>query len=76
MRDARKSPELAKSHKPGHTWEWPKNSAALKEANTALAGLVALNVEGIVPVLTLGYRADPNPPPLPGVNAASPQNHL
>ncbi|HCL62603.1 MAG TPA: hypothetical protein DIC31_09035 [Rhizobiales bacterium] len=25
-RDAKKNPELAKSHKPGHTWEWPKNS--------------------------------------------------
>ena len=29
-------PELAKSHKPGHTWEWPKNSVALKEARAAL----------------------------------------
>ena len=37
-RDANKSPELAKSHKPGHTWEWPKNSAALKEAKTAIGG--------------------------------------
>ena len=36
VRDAKKNPELAKSHKPGHTWEWPKNSAALKEARTAL----------------------------------------
>ena len=36
LRDAKKNPELAKSHKPGHTWEWPKNSAALKEARTAL----------------------------------------
>lgn len=35
-RDAKKNPELAKSHKPGHTWEWPKNSIALKEARTAL----------------------------------------
>jgi hypothetical protein len=35
-RDAKKSPELAKSHKPGHTWERPKNSAALKEARAAL----------------------------------------
>jgi hypothetical protein len=35
-RDAKKNPELAKAHKPGHTWEWPKNSAALKEARTAL----------------------------------------
>ena len=36
VRDAKKNPELAKSHKPGHTWEWPKNSSALKEARTAL----------------------------------------
>ena len=36
VRDAKKNPELAKSHKPGHTWEWPKNSMALKEARTAL----------------------------------------
>jgi hypothetical protein len=35
VRDAKKNPELAK-HKPGHTWEWPKNSAALKEARAAL----------------------------------------
>ena len=34
--DAKKNPELAKSHKPGHAWEWPKNSPALKEATTAL----------------------------------------
>jgi len=38
VRDVKKNPELAKSHKPGHTWEWPKNSAALKEARTALIG--------------------------------------
>ena len=37
VRDAKKSPELAKSHKPGHTWEWPKNSPALREAKAALA---------------------------------------
>jgi hypothetical protein len=36
-RDAKKNPELAKSHKPGHGWEWPKNSAALKEARIVLA---------------------------------------
>jgi hypothetical protein len=36
IRDAKKNPELAKSHKPGHTWEWAKSSAALKEAKTAL----------------------------------------
>ena len=28
VRDAKNSPELAKSHKPGRTWEWPKNSAS------------------------------------------------
>ena len=36
VRDVKKNPELAKSHKPGHTWEWPKNSVALKEARSAL----------------------------------------
>jgi len=36
VRDAKKNPELAKSLKPGHTWEWPKNSAALKETRAAL----------------------------------------
>jgi hypothetical protein len=36
--DAKKNPELVKSHKPGHTWEWPKNSASLKEARAALTG--------------------------------------
>ena len=36
-RDAKKNPELAKSHKPGHTWEWSKNSIALKEARAALS---------------------------------------
>ena len=38
IRDSKKNPELAKSHKPGHTWEWPKNSAALREARSALTG--------------------------------------
>jgi hypothetical protein len=37
VRDTRKNPELAKSHKPGHGWEWPKNSIALKEARIALS---------------------------------------
>jgi hypothetical protein len=36
VRDAKKNPELAKSHKPGHTWEWPRNSAELREARAAL----------------------------------------
>jgi hypothetical protein len=35
-RDAKKNPELAKSHKPGHAWEWPKGSPALKEVRAAL----------------------------------------
>ena len=37
VRDAKKNPELAKSHKPGHTWEWQKNSTALREARAALS---------------------------------------
>jgi hypothetical protein len=36
VRDAKKNPELAKSHKPGHAWEWPKSSPALKEVRVAL----------------------------------------
>jgi hypothetical protein len=36
VRDAKKSPELAKLHKPGHAWEWTKNSPAIKEARIAL----------------------------------------
>jgi hypothetical protein len=36
VRDAKKHPELAKSHKPGHAWEWPKNSPALKEVRAVL----------------------------------------
>jgi hypothetical protein len=36
VRDAKKNPELAKSHKPGHAWEWPKGSPALKEVRAAL----------------------------------------
>jgi hypothetical protein len=35
-RDAKKNPELAKSHKPGHAWEWPKNSPTLREVRTVL----------------------------------------
>jgi hypothetical protein len=35
VRDAKKNPELAKLHKLEHTWEWPKNSGALKEARAA-----------------------------------------
>ncbi|MBN8965816.1 MAG: hypothetical protein J0H89_10665 [Rhizobiales bacterium] len=37
VRDAKKNPELAKSHKPGHAWEWPKNSLAIKEVRSTLA---------------------------------------
>ena len=36
VRDAKKNPELAKSHKPGHAWEWGKSSPALKEVRAAL----------------------------------------
>ena len=36
VRDTKKNPELAKAHKAGHAWEWPKNSVALKEARSAL----------------------------------------
>ena len=36
VRDMKKSPELAKSHKPGQAWEWPKSSPALKEVRAAL----------------------------------------
>jgi hypothetical protein len=35
-RDSKKNPELAKSHKPGHAWKWPKGSPALKEVRAAL----------------------------------------
>jgi len=37
VRDTKKNPELAKSHKPGHAWEWPKSSLALKEVRAALS---------------------------------------
>jgi len=37
VRDSKKNPELAKSHKPGHAWEWPKNAPAPKEVRAALA---------------------------------------
>ena len=36
VRDTKKNPELVKSHKPGHAWEWPKNSPAVKEVRAAL----------------------------------------
>ena len=36
VRDAKKNPELAKSHKAGHAWEWAKNAPALKEVRAAL----------------------------------------
>ena len=37
-REAREKLRLAvrRAHKAGHTWEWPKNSVALKEARSAL----------------------------------------
>jgi hypothetical protein len=37
VRDTKKYPELAKTHKSRSTWEWPKGSAAEKEARSALA---------------------------------------
>jgi hypothetical protein len=37
VRDTKKNPELAKSHKPGRSWEWPKNSPALKEVRVVLS---------------------------------------
>jgi hypothetical protein len=37
VRDSKTNPELAKSHKPGHAWEWPKTSTALKETRAALS---------------------------------------
>jgi hypothetical protein len=36
VREAKKFPELAKAHKPRSAWEWPKGSAAEKEARIAL----------------------------------------
>ena len=36
VRDAKKYPELTKSHKPGQIWEWPKNSPVLKEVRMVL----------------------------------------
>jgi hypothetical protein len=36
VRDAKKNPELAKSHKPGQAWEWPRNSPAVKEVRAIL----------------------------------------
>jgi hypothetical protein len=37
VRDAKKNPELAKSNKPGHAWEWSKSSPAVKEVRSVLA---------------------------------------
>lgn len=37
VRDTKKNPELAKSHKPGQAWEWPKSSPALKEVRVVLS---------------------------------------
>jgi hypothetical protein len=36
VRDTKKNPELAKSHKPGQAWEWAKNSPALREVRATL----------------------------------------
>ncbi|MDI4655352.1 hypothetical protein [Xanthobacter autotrophicus] len=35
-REAKKFPELAKTHKPRLAWEWPKGSEAEKQARAAL----------------------------------------
>src|SRR5690348_980849 len=35
-REPKKYPELAKAHKPRQPWEWVRDSAALKEAKSAL----------------------------------------
>lgn len=35
-REAKKFPELAKTHRPRSAWEWPKGSEAEKQARTAL----------------------------------------
>jgi hypothetical protein len=35
-REPKKYPELAKAHKPRQSWEWAKDSLALKEARAAL----------------------------------------
>jgi hypothetical protein len=37
VRDVKKYPELAKSHKPGQSWEWAKASLALKEVRGVLS---------------------------------------
>jgi hypothetical protein len=36
VRDPKKYPELAKTHKPRTSWEWAKGSIAEKEARAAL----------------------------------------
>lgn len=40
-RDAKKHPELAKTHKARAPWSWPKGSAGEKEARAAVSGLPA-----------------------------------
>lgn len=39
VRDAKKYPELAKTHKARAPWTWVKGSAGEKEARTAVKGL-------------------------------------
>ena len=34
--DTKRNPELAKSHKPGQAWEWPKYSPVVKEVRVIL----------------------------------------
>ncbi|ATN32981.1 hypothetical protein ACO34A_04095 [Rhizobium sp. ACO-34A] len=38
VRDAKKHPELAKSHKPRAPWQWLKGSAGEKEARELFVG--------------------------------------
>jgi len=37
VRDTKKNPELAKSHKPGQAWEWLKNSPVIREVRAVLS---------------------------------------
>jgi hypothetical protein len=52
VRDTKKNPELARSHKPGQAWEWPKGSPALKEVRTALttSTVCPRDLRGLLPV--------------------------
>src|SRR5262245_65378651 len=61
VRDVKKNPELAKSHKPGKACEWPKNSPALREVRAVFVGdvLVGLPLDGpLSPALPRAPAAD------------------